>query len=183
MGSYKRGSGTSPDVHSKWSHLVLIVVEYFGQQRSLNRECVRTLRKDWVILHGSSMICMYHYLRQSPRYRASWCFRGKFDWLVLGDSLEIESVVLIEDALFCLSEMYFRIISILLRMEAVALVLWTRKDTLLNCRNLRRKELWKARVSCWETQETEVDKINSGSNWWPWQGKERGAVRIEPWEP
>lgn len=100
MSSYKRGSGTSPDVHSKWSHLVLIVVEYFGQQRSLNRECVRTLRKDWVILHGSSMICMYHYLRQSPRYRASWCFRCKFDWLVLGDSLEIESVVLIEDGLF-----------------------------------------------------------------------------------
>lgn len=57
MGSYKRGSGTSPDVHSKWSHLVLIVVEYFGQQRSLNRGCVRTLKKEWVILHGSSMIC------------------------------------------------------------------------------------------------------------------------------
>ena len=37
---------------------------------------------------------------------------GEFDWSVLGGSRELQFVVLVEDGLFCLSEMYFRIVSI-----------------------------------------------------------------------
>ena len=59
--------------------------------------------------------------------------RGEFDRLVLSGSLELESVILIEDGLFCLSEMYFRIVSIAEDgSSGIGTKLGIKKDTLLN---------------------------------------------------
>ena len=99
---------------------------------SEQRVCENFKKKDWVILHGSSMICTIisgslpdtEPVFVSEVSLTDWC------WVT---AWRLSLLSWLRTACFALSKMYFRIISILLRMEAVKQWHWCLESGKIHC--------------------------------------------------
>ena len=167
------------------------MVEHFGQQRSPNRGCVRTWKKDQMILGP-----VWTFISGSLPDKEPVDVRGKFDWSVFSGSLEPGLLSWSRMVCFTACFAFLRCkltvrSSVLLRMEAVALVPSLESGKIHCWTILGTQELWKvveARVSCSEDRRQHrkqslirwILAVMDGHN--RARRGEGWAVRMEHWE-